>query len=73
MRVLRSREMEEATRKLLDQLRVVLPNFDAVIGLYVEEGNVKLSQWLGPLPLRRAWSFWMNRPQHWVSRNQAGP
>jgi ABC-type sugar transport system ATPase subunit len=33
MRILRSREMDEATRKLLDQLRVVLPNFDAVIGL----------------------------------------
>jgi D-xylose transport system ATP-binding protein len=33
MRILRSREMEEATRTLLDQLRVVLPNFDAVIGL----------------------------------------
>jgi D-xylose transport system ATP-binding protein len=33
MRVLRSREMEAATRRLLNQLRVVLPNFDAVIGL----------------------------------------
>jgi D-xylose transport system ATP-binding protein len=33
MRILRSREMDEATRKLLDQLRVVLPKFDAVIGL----------------------------------------
>lgn len=33
MRKLRSREMDEATRKLLDQLRVVLPNFEAVIGL----------------------------------------
>ena len=33
MRILRSREMDQATRKLLDQLRVVLPNFDAVIGL----------------------------------------
>ena len=33
MRILRSREMDEATRKLLDQLHVVLPNFDAVIGL----------------------------------------
>ena len=33
MRVLRSREMEAATRKLLSQLQVVLPNFDAVIGL----------------------------------------
>ena len=33
MRILRSREMDKATRKLLDQLRVVLPNFDAVIGL----------------------------------------
>jgi D-xylose transport system ATP-binding protein len=33
MRILRGREMDQATRKLLDQLRVVLPNFDAVIGL----------------------------------------
>lgn len=33
MRILRSREMDKATRKLLNQLRVVLPNFDAVIGL----------------------------------------
>jgi D-xylose transport system ATP-binding protein len=33
MRILRGREMDKATRKLLDQLRVVLPNFDAVIGL----------------------------------------
>jgi ABC-type sugar transport system ATPase subunit len=33
MRILRSREMDEATRKLLNQLRVALPNFDAVIGL----------------------------------------
>ena len=33
LRILRSREMNEATRKLLDQLRVRLPNFDAVIGL----------------------------------------
>jgi D-xylose transport system ATP-binding protein len=33
MRILHSREMEAATRKMLNQLRVVLPNFDAVIGL----------------------------------------
>jgi D-xylose transport system ATP-binding protein len=33
MRILRSREMDERTRKLLDQLRVVLPNINAVIGL----------------------------------------
>ena len=33
MQILRSREMDEATRKLLNELRVVLPNFDAVIGL----------------------------------------
>jgi D-xylose transport system ATP-binding protein len=33
MRILRSREMNKATRKLLDQLRVVLPNMNAVIGL----------------------------------------
>jgi D-xylose transport system ATP-binding protein len=33
LRILRSRAMEDATRKLLDQLRVVLPNFDAVVGL----------------------------------------
>ena len=33
MRILRSREMDEATRKLHNQLRVALPNFDAVIGL----------------------------------------
>jgi D-xylose transport system ATP-binding protein len=33
VRVLRSHEMDEATRKLLKQLRVVLPNFGALIGL----------------------------------------
>ena len=33
LRILRGREMDEATRKLLTRLRVVLPNFDAVIGL----------------------------------------
>jgi D-xylose transport system ATP-binding protein len=33
LRILRSRQMDEATRKLLDQLRVVLPNINAVIGL----------------------------------------
>jgi D-xylose transport system ATP-binding protein len=33
LRILRSREMDKATRNLLDQLRVVLPNYDAVIGL----------------------------------------
>jgi ABC-type sugar transport system ATPase subunit len=33
IRILRGREMDEATRKLLTHLRVVLPNFDAVIGL----------------------------------------
>jgi D-xylose transport system ATP-binding protein len=33
MRILRGREMHETTRRLLDQLRVTLPNFDALIGL----------------------------------------
>lgn len=33
MRILRGREMNETTRRLLDQLRVRLPNFDALIGL----------------------------------------
>ena len=33
MRILRGREMNETTRRRLDQLRVRLPNFDALIGL----------------------------------------
>jgi D-xylose transport system ATP-binding protein len=33
LRILRRRQMDEATLKLLNQLRVVLPNFEAVIGL----------------------------------------
>ena len=33
MRILHSREMDEATLKLLNRLRVSLPNFNAVIGL----------------------------------------
>jgi D-xylose transport system ATP-binding protein len=33
MRILRGREMDLATRKLLDRMRVALPSFDAVIGL----------------------------------------
>ncbi|MBV9671943.1 MAG: sugar ABC transporter ATP-binding protein, partial [Verrucomicrobia bacterium] len=33
MRFLRSREMDDATRNLLKQLRVVLPNFGSLVGL----------------------------------------
>ncbi|MBV8417069.1 MAG: sugar ABC transporter ATP-binding protein, partial [Verrucomicrobia bacterium] len=33
MRILRSREMNELTRRSIDQLQIRLPNFDAVIGL----------------------------------------
>jgi D-xylose transport system ATP-binding protein len=33
MRFLRGRSMDQATRKMLNRLRVALPNFEAVIGL----------------------------------------